>query len=61
VRVNGRMVSLHKVPAVYLEMWMQIQHDYPGLPDPMTLKMHQIRSYYRFLIPGLKKMTAKKD
>ena len=55
---NGRWRSSHKVPIVYLEMFMQIQRDFASLPTPVLgMTLSQIRSYYRFLRAGLKELT----
>lgn len=32
--------------AVYREMLIQVCRDYPGLPDPRTLRMVEIRFFY---------------
>jgi hypothetical protein len=43
--------------AVYGEMLLQISMDYPGLPDPRTLSMSQIRYFYDGLRGALKERT----
>jgi hypothetical protein len=55
---TGEIRSTHKVPAVYLEMFIQIQHEYSSLPDPLKLKLSQIRTYYEFISPGIKKQNT---
>lgn len=40
---------------VYTEMLLQICRDYPGLPDPRTLKAHEIVFFYGGLRAELKK------
>ena len=49
--VNGE----HTYPLVYGEMLLQICMDYPGLPDPRTLKRHQIKFFYEGIRGQLKK------
>lgn len=41
-------------------MLLQICSDYPGLPDPRTLSLDEIRFFYAGLRPGLKKHTKPK-
>ena len=36
----------HTVLTVYSEMLLQVCSDYPGLPDPRTLTMSEIRFFY---------------
>lgn len=36
----------HKMVPVYSEMLLQICSEYPGLPDPRTLSMAEIRFFY---------------
>jgi hypothetical protein len=40
-------------------MIRQIMADYAGLPDYRTLSLHEIKIFYKFLIPGLKKLEKK--
>lgn len=42
---------------VYREMLLQICRDYPGLPDPRTLTMSQIRFFYEGLRSELLEAT----
>lgn len=42
--------TVHTLFNVYGEMLLQIMRDYPGLPDPRTLSMAEIR----FLYDGLR-------
>jgi hypothetical protein len=37
---------VHVYDNVYREMLVQICRDYPGLPDPRTLRAHEIRFFY---------------
>jgi hypothetical protein len=43
----------------HTEMLLQIARDYPGLPDPRTLAVHEIVYFYEGLRPELKKHTAR--
>jgi len=45
---------------VYEEMLLQITMDYPGLPDPRTLRNRQIKFFYEGLRLGLRKHTKSK-
>lgn len=45
---------------VYTEMFFQICRDYPGLPDPRTLTLSQIKFFYDGVRDELKKHTAPK-
>ena len=47
----------HVFAAVYGEMLLQICRDYPGLPDPRTLKAHEIKWFYEGLRQELKQHT----
>lgn len=49
---------LHTVPNVYREMLLQICREYPGLPDPRTLTMSEVRFFYAPLLPELKRQTT---
>lgn len=51
---------LHTLPNVYGEMLAQICRDYPGLPDPRTLSMGEIRWFYEPLRDELKRYSAPK-
>lgn len=46
--------GLHTAQNVYTEMLLQICRDYPGLPDPRTLKASEIRFFYDGLRGELK-------
>jgi hypothetical protein len=50
-------VITHTLLAVYGEMLLQICRDYPGLPDPRTLSMSEIRFYYEGLRRELREHT----
>ena len=47
----------HKFEPVYTEMLLQISRDYPGLPDPRTLKAHEIRFFFEGIRAELKEHT----
>ena len=47
----------HCFGPVYSEMLLQVCRDYPGLPDPRTLKSHEIRFFYEGLRQELKQHT----
>lgn len=51
--VNGG----HTFPPVYTEMLLQISVDIPSLPDPRTLRAHEIRFFYEGLRAKLKMDT----
>lgn len=48
----------HTARNVYVEMLRQVCRDYPGLPDPRTLRLHEIVFFYEGLRPELKRATA---
>ena len=50
----------HRLPTVYREMLLQVCRDYPGLPDPRTLSMSEIRFFYEGLRGELERATAPK-
>ena len=47
----------HTFQPVYTEMLLQISRDYAGLPDPRTLKIHEIRFFYEGLRAEIKEHT----
>ena len=47
----------HTFGAVYGEMLLQICRDYPGLPDPRTLRASEIRFFYNGLRAELRAAT----
>lgn len=47
----------HRLFDVYSEMLIQICRDYPGLPDPRTLTLTEIRFFYDGLRESLKRAT----
>lgn len=51
----------HTVGTVYSEMLLQISHDYPGLPDPRTLTLDEIRFFYNGLRSSLHKATKRRE
>jgi len=50
----------HTADRVHREMMLQICRDYPGLPDPRTLKAREIRFFYEGLRAELQKHTEPK-
>ena len=44
----------------HVEMLLQVCRDYSGLPDPRTLKAHEIRFFYDGLRAELKQHTKPK-
>ena len=54
---TGELISTHKVVAVYMQMFLQIQCDYSSLPPPKTLKLSEIRVYYDFIRADLRERT----
>lgn len=61
---DGSEVTLpkgrHTIGFVYTEMLLQICRDYPGLPDPRTMRMCEIRWFYDGLRTELIKHTKQK-
>lgn len=51
---------LHTLPNVYAEMLVQICREYPGLPDPRTLTMSEVRFFYEPLRAELTRQTTPK-
>lgn len=51
----------HTLVPVYTEMIFQIASDFPGLPDPRTMTLSEIRWWYEGVRPALKKHTAPKE
>lgn len=47
----------HRLPWVYSEMLFDLVANLPGLPDPRSLKMSEIRWFYERLRPSLREMT----
>jgi hypothetical protein len=47
----------HTLIPVYREMLLQICRDYPGLPDPRTLSMAEVRFFYEGLRGELREHT----
>ena len=50
----------HRIVAVYTEMLLQVSREYPGIPDPRTMTMEEIRFFYEGLRPELQKFSARK-
>ena len=49
----------HRIVAVYAEMLLQVSHEYPGIPDPRTMTMEEIRFFYDGLRHDLKRISAR--
>lgn len=47
----------HILPVVYREMFLQVCADYHSLPDPMSMRLSDIRFFYDGLRATLKKHT----
>jgi hypothetical protein len=50
----------HTFAGVYREMLRQVCRDYPGLPDPRTLTLTEIRFFYDGLRKELQRYTKPK-
>lgn len=50
----------HRIVAVYSEMLLQVSREYPGLPDPRTLTLAEIRFFYGGIRHDLHKVTQRK-
>jgi len=46
--------------AVYSEMLLQIAREYPGLPDPRTMELEEIRFFYNGLRGDLRRASQRK-
>jgi len=46
--------------AVYTEMLLQVSREYPGIPDPRTMTMEEIRFFYDGLRHDLKQISARR-
>lgn len=53
-------VPRHTLIPVYVEMLRQVCRDYASLPDPRTLRLHEIRFFYEGLRHGLQEATKPK-
>ena len=51
----------HRLPWVYAEMLYDCVVNLPGLPDPRTLTMSEIRWFYERLRPSLREMTKPRE
>jgi hypothetical protein len=49
----------HRIVAVYSEMLLQVSREYPGLPDPRTMTLAEIRFFYEGLRYSLHKMSER--
>lgn len=56
----GSDARLAGAAATYTEMLLQVARDYPGIPDPRTLRIHEIVWFYNGLRPELKRHTKPK-
>lgn len=45
---------------VYSEMLLQVSREYPGIPDPRTMTLEEIRFFYSGLRNDLQKLTQRK-
>lgn len=50
----------HRIVTVYTEMLLQVAREYPGIPDPRTLTLDEIRFFYAGLRHDLKKASERK-
>lgn len=50
----------HRIVTVYSEMLLQISREYPGLPDPRSMTLGEIRFFYEGLRKDLRKITTRK-
>lgn len=57
---SGADIPGHGFVDAHIEMLLQVCRDYPGVPDPRTLKAHEIRFFYEGLRPELKEHTKPK-
>ena len=51
----------HRIVAVYTEMLLQVSREYPGLPDPRTMTLAEIRFFYNGLRGELRRSTERKS
>ena len=51
----------HRIVTVYSEMLLQVSREYPGLPDPRTLTIEEIRFFYEGLRGDLRVLTQRKS
>ena len=51
----------HRIVTVYSEMLLQVSREYPGLPDPRTLTLEEIRFFYEGLRGDLRVLTQRKS
>jgi hypothetical protein len=57
---SGAGARLSTGARTYREMLLQCARDYPGLPDPRTLAVHEIVFFYEGLRSELEKHTRPK-
>lgn len=57
---TDKWIEMHTVFAVYREMFFQVCRDYSSLPDPRSLRLHEIRAYYDPLRGDLREHTKPK-
>ena len=50
----------HTIVAVYSEMLLQVSREYPGLPDPRTMTLAEIRFFYEGLRHELHKLSERR-
>jgi hypothetical protein len=55
---RGAAARLSTAALTYREMLLQVARDYPGIPDPRGLSVHEIVFYYEGLRSELEKHTA---
>jgi len=49
----------HKIVRVYTEMLLQVSREYPGLPDPRTMSLEEIRFFYDGIRHDLHKLSKR--
>jgi hypothetical protein len=54
---DGRFREQNTFVRVHVEMLLQVCRDYPGLPDPRTLTMSEVRFFYDGLRAELSRNT----
>lgn len=50
----------HRVVAVYSEMLLQVSREYPGLPDPRTMTLAEIRFFYNGIRGDLRDISKRR-
>lgn len=46
---------------VYTEMLLQVSREYPGIPDPRTMSLEEIRFFYNGLRRELHQLSKRKE